>query len=134
MTTVFENRCLECDSPLIGREDKKFCDAQCKSNFHNRQNRREQATIRSTNQILKRNREILRNLLPLEGKIVLTKKDLTDRGYDFRHFTSQFQTKRALYYFAYEYGFAPIQGEDGQPRVLLVKYQPYMEKPFDPWQ
>ena len=37
--TVVSKQCLECDEPLFGRVDKKFCNDQCRNAYNNRVNK-----------------------------------------------------------------------------------------------
>jgi hypothetical protein len=45
--------CLDCQEPLIGRSDKKFCNDACRSNFNNKLKTQDQNYVRRINAILK---------------------------------------------------------------------------------
>ncbi len=68
---------MYCKETLKGRSDKKFCNAQCKSAYHNQAESTSEAFIRSVN-------KQLRIACP-QGKA----------------------TVRNLYYFCYDYGYTP---------------------------
>lgn len=125
--------CLECNKALRGRLGKKFCDAACKSAYHNRCKSPGEALISEINKIGRRNRAILKTLSP-EGKSIVRKEVLDALGYDYRVFNGIHKTKtRGIYYLVYDYAFSPIfEGE--KVKALIVKRQPYMnELTLDIW-
>jgi hypothetical protein len=84
------------------------------------------------NQILRKNRNILKSLCP-QGKATVRRTVLKQRGYDFNQFTSLFVTQsRQAYYLCYDFGFTPLV-EHGVEKALIINRQPYM-KNWDPWQ
>lgn len=112
-----ERFCLECTTLLKGRADKKFCDDQCRSNHNHRLKLKDHSFMNSVNQILKRNRNILKTTHP-SSKIKVKKDTLLGKGFDFNFHTSIFTTKKgSTYFFCYEYGYITLENED----VLLVK-------------
>ena len=126
------NFCLSCNSKLIGRSDKKFCDAQCRSTYHNQNKPVHEMLIQQTNSILRKNRGILAHYCP-QGKATVRKEVLEKSGYQFEYFTNIFHISNGIYYFCYEYGFRPIF-ERSIPKLLIVQRQEYMNKiPTDPW-
>ena len=129
--TVMEVRrttkeCLNCGSKLTGRRDKKFCDAQCKAEFHNKNRSYGELYISSSQSITRHNRRILKTLCP-EGKATVRKEVLDIMGYDFRYFSGLYKTSANLYYLAYDYAFAPIY-EKGVEKALIVQRQDYMDQ------
>jgi predicted nucleic acid-binding Zn ribbon protein len=103
-----DNFCLDCGTPLMGRVDKKFCNDQCRNNYHNKENREDSALIRYLNAILRKNRNILKNLNPV-GKAKVKKQELVTAGFNFKYFTNLYQTKdKRTYYFVYEHGYTDI--------------------------
>ncbi|WP_299756936.1 hypothetical protein [uncultured Pontibacter sp.] len=111
---------------MTGRLDKRFCSNQCRANAHNanrRQNSGEQLIL-NINSILRRNRTILRQASPL-GKTTTYRQVLEIAGLDFRYFTHTYRTKGGnTYHFCYDYGYLLLEDE----KVLIVNWQPYMEK------
>ncbi len=114
-----EKHCLDCESPIKGRADKKFCDDQCRSNYNNRLKADDSKEVKRINSILFKNRKILTMLNP-EGKTKLPKNKLEKAGFNFSYFTHQYQTaKGAVYIFCYDYGYLALENE----WFLLVKKQ-----------
>lgn len=67
-----KKRCGVCGEQFRGRSDKKFCSAYCRSAYHNRIYAREDREMRRINNILRRNRRLLRNhLSPGQPRISL---------------------------------------------------------------
>lgn len=126
------NFCLSCNSKLMGRSDKKFCDAQCRSSYHNRNKPVHEMLIQQTNSILRKNRGILAHYCP-QGKATVRKEIIEGSGYQFDHFTHIVQFKNGTYYFCYEYGYRPVF-EKNIPKLLIVQRQEYVNHiDTDPW-
>ncbi|MBS7334210.1 MAG: hypothetical protein KIG88_11505 [Weeksellaceae bacterium] len=79
--------CLQCDQRLFGRRDKKFCNDFCRNTFNNQLNKENVEVIRITNNKLKKNHKILRNLLET-NKDTVTRTELELLGFDFNLVTS----------------------------------------------
>ena len=110
--------CLECGKPLKGRIDKKFCDDYCRNAYNNKSKAEESTYVRKINQVLKRNRRILEELLGEEGMAKQSKSSFINKGYQFPFHTHQYTNKKGnVYYFCYEYGFLPLDGD----QYLIVK-------------
>jgi len=110
--------CLECGKPLKGRIDKKFCDDYCRNAYNNKSKIEESAYVRKINQVLKRNRRILEELLGNDGMIKHPKASFINKGFQFQFHTHQYVNKKGnIYYFCYEYGFLPLEGD----YYLIVK-------------
>lgn len=116
MQTLVEKRCRECNTKLIGRIDKKFCGDQCRTSYNNRLNSDETNYIRNINNILRKNRRILKELNNT-GKSKVSRDRLNEKGFDFSYFTNAYRNKEgAVYYYCYEQGYLPIENN----RYLLV--------------
>jgi hypothetical protein len=114
--------CLHCSEPVKGRIDKKFCDDQCRTAYNNRLNSDSSALVKNINNILRKNRRIMQELLAgsTEGKSVVPNKKLQEKGYNFSYHTHTYKTKAgALYFFCYEYGYLPLEHDIS----MLVKKQ-----------
>jgi len=112
--------CLACDRPIKGRSDKKFCDDSCRNNYNNRLYSYSIPVVRNINNILRKNRRILEDLLSgVEKKVlVVERKKLVEKGFQFEYFTEQFlPDKKEQYYYCYDYGYRSIDNE----KVLAVK-------------
>lgn len=104
-----ERTCKECGAQLVGRIDKRFCDDQCRSAYYNKQHGESTNLIRRINNVLRRNRKILHELNP-DGKAVVSKDDMLQRGFNFSYFTNVYRTKTGkTYFFCYEYGYLPLE-------------------------
>ena len=108
-TSMSEKKCLECEAPLVGRTDKKFCSDQCRSTHYNRINGDMSNYVRNVNNVLRKNRRILDSLNP-GGKIKVAAARLKERGFDFRYHTATYRTRDGVvYYYCYEQGYLPIE-------------------------
>jgi len=124
--------CLNCKKKLTGRRDKKFCDNQCKAEYHNRNKSYGEIYISNIQSITRHNRKILKTLCP-EGKSTVRKEILDQMGFDYRHFSGIYKSKNTVYYLVYDYAFAPIF-ERGIEKALIVQRQGYMDKlTFEMW-
>ncbi len=118
--------CLNCHKKLTGRRDKKFCDNQCKAEYHNRNQSYGEMYISSAQSITRHNRRILKTLCP-DGKATVRKEVLDNMGYDYRYFSGLYKSpKGLLYYLVYDYAFSPIH-ERKIEKALIVQRQDYMD-------
>ncbi len=85
---VIENRktCQECGQILAGRIDKKFCDSDCRTNYHNRTQRIASEKFRLIERAMKRNRNFLQRRRQ-EGWKFISVLELRDCGFDLKYFT-----------------------------------------------
>ncbi len=106
-----EKKCLYCNEPLLGRADKKFCNDSCRNNYHHQQNHDQINLIRNINNILKRNRAVLKSLNP-NGKTTVRKTALDLQGFNFKYFTSTYKTRDGrVYFFVYDQGYLPLEND-----------------------
>jgi predicted nucleic acid-binding Zn ribbon protein len=106
-----EKRCPECGESIIGRTDKKFCSDMCRNAWNNKQKRAENNYMRKVNGVLRKNRQILNDLVP-DDKFTAHKDMLLKRGYNFDFYTNTYITKTGkVYYFCYEMGFLPLEND-----------------------
>ena len=106
--------CLVCNGPIKGRTDKKFCDDACRNKYNNRLNSDATPLMRNINNILRKNRRILLELLSGLEKtvIVVDKKKLLEKGFCFDYFTERYTTEKAEEYcYCYDYGYRKLEGE-----------------------
>jgi hypothetical protein len=116
MHEITGKTCLECNSTLRGRIDKKFCSDQCRSAFNNRLNADENLYVRRVNTILRKNRRILQELNPA-GRSKIGCEKLRVKGFDFGHFTSaEAASGGEPIYFCYDQGYRMT----GPDKCLLV--------------
>lgn len=114
-----EKRCLECSKPLKGRTDKKFCDDSCRNSYNNKLNSDSNGYVRNINNVLRKNRRILEESLPLTEEMVkMPKVKLLEKGFQFKYLTHTYTNKKGnTYYFCYEYGYLLLEGD----WILIVK-------------
>ncbi|WP_420577992.1 hypothetical protein [Ekhidna sp.] len=127
MENLAPNKCLKCGKTLVGRTDKKFCDAYCRNSYNNQHKAVEEQYIQKVNSRIRKNRRILRDLCP-QGKATVRKEVLNQLGYDYRYFSSIFKSKSGIYYLAYDYGFSPVIDDRGIEKALIIQRQDYMDR------
>jgi len=114
---MIERICLECNTKIVGRIDKKFCSDGCRNTYNNNINKDSKNLIRNTNNRLRKNYRILEALNPNQ-KIKIPKTKLIERDFNFNYFTSIYKTKAGkTYYFVYDQGYLPLENNF----VALVK-------------
>ncbi len=112
-----KRKCIECKEAFNGRADKKFCSDLCRNAHNNKLNSDKVNLVRNINNILRKNRRIIENLLPEETAKV-SKQKLNDKGFNFNYYTNITTTKTGkTYFFCYEFGYLPIE----ENYYLLVK-------------
>lgn len=102
--------CLDCEQPIQGRSDKKFCDDNCRTNFHNQQKQQEEKTLRQINSILKRNRTILLRLSAGNDAVVPI-KSLREANFNFHFCTHQQQINQQNWPVIYDMAYATQEDE-----------------------
>ncbi len=133
MDNLSPKSCLQCTKPLVGRADKKFCDAYCRNSYNNQHKAADEQYIQLVNVQIRRNRRILKSLCP-EGKSTVRKEVLDRMNYDYRYFSSIFKSKFGTYYLAYDYGFSPTIDDRGVEKAIIIQRQEYMnELSFPIW-
>lgn len=112
-----QRKCLECDEPLRGRADQKFCSDACRNAYNNKKLSGSSNYIRKINRILKKNHSILEELNPT-GKTTVFKSVLLKNGFNFSYFTHIYKTRnQKVYYFCYDQGFLVLDNN----KYLLVR-------------
>ncbi|NQX43647.1 hypothetical protein SAMN05421820_12317 [Pedobacter steynii] len=118
-----ERFCLDCNLPLKGRADQKFCSQHCRNNYNNDHKDPQQDPVKAINKILRKNREILKKLNP-DGKTKISKQHLLATGFRFDYFTHLYQNKKGnTYHFCYEYGYLSLENEE---YLLVTEYKGLM--------
>ena len=116
---MVKRKCAECNEPIVGRSDKKFCSDQCRNLYNNRLNSDSTNLVRNINNILRKNRRILQHLNPTD-KAKVHKDKMLEKGFNFNYFTSIYKTQKgAIYHFCYEYGY--LQLDDGYYFLVINK-------------
>lgn len=111
--------CLNCNQPIQGRIDKKFCDDNCRNGYNNQQNSLTTNYIRRVNHSLKKNRNIMEAIIPTgEEMAKCTRARLISDGFQFKYFTHLYETKKgSIYHYCYDFGYLALEGD----WYLLVK-------------
>ena len=121
-----QKNCLYCETELIGRTDKKYCNLHCKSayQYEKIKNEPERFYNKVDNQ-LRLNRRILKNYNK-SGKSVVRSEVLLKLGFNPKFFTHYWKTKKGeVYLFVYEFGFMS-KSDNGKEKYVLVIWQDYM--------
>ncbi len=103
--------CLNCEKPVKGRSDKKFCDDYCRAAYNNDLKSASNNLVRNVNNALGKNRRILESLLPQGDATAKTNHDkLIEKGFQFKYHTSMYKAKNGnTYFYCYEYGYLPLE-------------------------
>ena len=106
----------------MGRADKKFCDDQCRNAHYNSLNKDATNYVRKVNNILRKNRRILKSLNV--GEKPKVKKDkLMALGFQFQFHTNIYTTKTGKqYFFCYEQGYLEL----GNDWLALITKKDYV--------
>lgn len=100
-----ERFCLDCNTQLRGRSDKKYCNDICRSHFNNQLHLTDQFVINRINVILKKNRNILKFFLN-KGIKRTTRDTLLYKGFDFNYYTqSSVEKRQELTCYCYDFGY-----------------------------
>src|SRR5690554_1929992 len=80
-------KCLNCETLIVGRSDKLFCDGYCKSSFHYKKKKeKEKSLFKTIDNQIKTNRRLLK-LFNKAGKAVIRKEELIAEGFNPKYFT-----------------------------------------------
>jgi len=108
---IAERLCIECGQRIIGRTDKKFCNDNCRTAWHNKLHADTNSYMRSVNNILRKNRRILAGLTA-EGRKKIETSTLARLGFEFDYFTRIEDSTR----YCYEQGY--VQLPNGALRLI----------------
>lgn len=116
---MVENKnCLFCGTILSGRSDKKYCDDNCRNNYHYRLKKDSNIIIKSINASLIKNREILKSFIT-GIKTVVLKEKFVELNFDFDVMTNIYKTSKGLEYkVVYDYAYRIVN----EYEVLIIKY------------
>ena len=121
------NPCPVCGTEIIGRKDKKFCSAKCKSIDQYERKQIEEEFYLKVDKQLKINRKILKKYNQT-GFTTLRKQELLAQGFNPKVFTHYWKNREGqVYLFVYDFGFLDIK-KDGKEKYLIVQWQDYMGK------
>ena len=110
--TGISSICLNCSKPIkSGRSDKKFCDSGCKDEYYNKIKTGEHKEIKKVDQVLKRNRRILKKLFNPSKERFVNREVLLKAGFEFdfhTHFVIT-KTKANEFIFCYDFGYREVE-------------------------
>ncbi|MEO6683556.1 MAG: hypothetical protein ABIN48_12110 [Ginsengibacter sp.] len=111
--------CNDCQKPLRGRTDKKFCNHFCRNNYNNQLKSDTNNLVRNINNALGKNRRILESFFEGEEELAKTTQEkLFEKGFLFKYFTHTYTNKKGnIYFFVYDLGYLPLENN----WYLLVK-------------
>jgi len=78
-----ERKCIECDTIIHGRIDKKYCSEYCRNGHNNKLNRDLNNLMRTTHNHLRKNYRVLQELIKTKSMIKIKKKHLINKGFNF---------------------------------------------------
>ena len=117
--------CPVCGDEIIGRADKKYCSAKCKSAHQYEMRLTKESFYLEVDKQLKLNRKLLKRY-NLSGYTTLRKEVLLNGGFNPRYFTHYWKnSKNQVYLFCYDYGFLELK-ENENIKYLIVTWQNYM--------
>ena len=103
-----KNVCKECQHPLQGRSDKKFCDDYCRVSYHSKTNRHNLEVVGQINKIVKKNTQILQECLQKYGNSI-PRKYLEWNSFKFQYYTHLITySKKETIKYCYDLGIAEI--------------------------
>ncbi|MEI6310873.1 MAG: hypothetical protein WCP57_01305 [Bacteroidota bacterium] len=125
MKKNLESRCCpECGESLIGRSDKIYCTDHCRNHHNNRINSDQNNMMRAINNILRKNRRILDQLL-VDEISKSTKQNLSELGLNFNYYThTTIDRKGIVYYSCYDITYALIERD----MVLIMHRDKMIER------
>ncbi|WP_109829416.1 hypothetical protein [Reichenbachiella versicolor] len=116
-----QRKCPECERPVFGRADKKFCSDSCRNAYNNKESAQITNKMRNVNNSLRKNWKVL-STLNKTGKTKIQRQKLLENGFDFKLITSVYQTKAGhTYRYCYDQGYLELEGD----YILLVQNQDF---------
>ncbi|MCB0760398.1 MAG: hypothetical protein KDC12_02670 [Flavobacteriales bacterium] len=114
-------QCIHCHTEIVGRADKKFCDAMCRSAYFYRRHTQRAEEVRRINTILNNNRKILLQLIEAGSPQASWHRiQLEKLGFAFRFCTHTIPwSRKTEAVFCYDVGY--IQVND---RITIIEPDP----------
>ena len=113
------NKCKLCKKKIIGRSDKIFCSASCKSYYHRKLRKVTKTATLSIDKILHRNRSILLEIMGKHRvKLSLDRITLEKKKFNFKYHTHFHINKQGkMYKYLYDFGYMEFSDD----KVLIVR-------------
>ena len=106
---VFHRQCVICNSQLIGRSDKRFCDITCKNKYHSEVRKSMKTIASETVKILTKNFTILSGIMGEKNNTVIIDKLALERlGFRFDYVSDAVNKSGIIHFglFHFTYRFA----------------------------
>jgi hypothetical protein len=106
---------MQCGKPILHarRIDKRFCNDECRDDYHNAIKFANSQEIKQVQAILRRNRNILKTLLGNKPEVIVSREILLKKGFEFDYHTHHVisKTKGNEYIFTFNYGYWAMGNE-----------------------
>lgn len=118
--------CPICKQRVIGRTDKKFCSATCKSAYHKRLSAHTHEATHRIDKILHRNRSILQEMMGKKrNKIKVPTIDLEKKKFNFNYITKYIINKEGKEYrYVYDFSYMTFSTDE----VLIDRRVPRIKE------
>ncbi|TSJ38907.1 hypothetical protein FO440_20630 [Mucilaginibacter corticis] len=133
-----QRNCKDCGAVLgPGRDDKLYCNNDCRTNYNNKKRKEMQIStddqpilsvpeyITRIQNIILNNRSILESLCTEDKVGRLRERDLVGKGFNTKYFTSEAEPTGTgnIYRFCFEYGY--LINEDNRAIIVCRKREVY---------
>lgn len=109
---LIQHPCTYCGEEIPHyRSNKKYCDEDCKSKHFNQLQKEANLEMGRVNRILKKNFQIMKDLLDEEKHVKVKKIKLEKKGFNFRFHTSVIKFSGLTYTNVYLLSWRDIEGE-----------------------
>jgi len=116
-----KRQCPICKSSIVGRSDKKFCSATCKSTYHKKLLKHTERHTAKVDDILHRNRSILQELLGKKcDEMNMPREQLDAKKFNFRYVTGYHENSMNKIV-NYVYDFSWVIFSDGNVLVRRIR-------------
>ena len=111
--------CKYCVKEFSGRSDKKFCSTTCKNKFNYKQRKETKDITKTIDNILHRNRIILKILVGERRKrMKIDRLELDRMGFNFNYITGVYKNSRnKTYHYIYDYAWMEFSTQE----ILVVR-------------
>jgi hypothetical protein len=112
-----KRKCPICGSDIVGRSDKKFCSAICKTNHNRAQSKltAQSDTIKQIDGILHRSHRILSTLMAESKikKVYFPRLVLERAGFNFNYYTGTYlNNQKKTYHYVYNFAWMTFSMEE----------------------
>lgn len=114
-----KGKCQHCNKEILGRTDKKYCSADCRTRAYLERKKESQIEmVEIINKILLKNRMILAEMMGTNKQKTVQRLELIKLGFNFQHFTGIYLNKQGkLYHYIYDFAWMEFSNQE----VLLIR-------------